>query len=249
MRPNGESDSIDVNAIRIIPTITATDPIALPVGVPTPITITGTNFVPGITVDLEGAPATPSNITATSFDTTLTALASAALTLTVTRPSGEFATRQIAGGGRVVFTTAAVAANLGGALAGDAVCASAASAASLPGTFMAWLSDSTTDPATRFTQAGGPYVRPDGTLIADDWADLTDGTLSTSISTQGISAWTATSPAGVWLNNGQDCQEWTSTSAGVSGARGLATSTSSNWTQVTPAIPCSGTLVLYCFEQ
>ena len=43
---------------------------------------------------------------------------------------------------------------------------------------MAWLSDSTASPSSRFTHSSVPYVLPDGTtVVANDWADLTGGTL------------------------------------------------------------------------
>ena len=43
---------------------------------------------------------------------------------------------------------------------------------------MAWLSDSTASPSTRFTRSSVPYVLPDGTtVVANNWADLTHGTL------------------------------------------------------------------------
>ena len=47
-----------------------------------------------------------------------------------------------------------------------------------PGTFRAWLSDSTGSPSTRFTQSTLRYVRVDGVKVADDWADLTDITMT-----------------------------------------------------------------------
>ena len=48
----------------------------------------------------------------------------------------------------------------------------------LPGTYPAWLSDSTASPSTRFrcTQASCSthgYVLVNGTVVANDWADLT----------------------------------------------------------------------------
>ena len=34
---------------------------------------------------------------------------------------------------------------------------------------------------TRFVQSTIPYVLPDGTRVADDWSDLTDGTIAAAI--------------------------------------------------------------------
>jgi len=54
-----------------------------------------------------------------------------------------------------------------------------AMAASLPGTYKAWVSTNQANgtPATRFTQSATPYVLVNGTKIANNWADLIDGTL------------------------------------------------------------------------
>ena len=76
-----------------------------------------------------------------------------------------------------VFLSSAVYDGAMGGLDGaDAKCQALAAAAGLPGTFRAWLSDSTGSPSTRFTQSTLRYVRVDGVKVADDWADLTDAT-------------------------------------------------------------------------
>ena len=79
---------------------------------------------------------------------------------------------------KLVFVTSQIySATFGatnGALDGDVLCQQHADAAGLDGTFMAWLADSTTSPATRFVQSTNPYVLVDGTVIADDWAALTN---------------------------------------------------------------------------
>jgi hypothetical protein len=73
--------------------------------------------------------------------------------------------------------------NLGGQAGADTKCQNAASAAGLPGTYAAWLAGADgvagPPPATRFSFTGTntPIRMPDGTLLANSWADLTDGTL------------------------------------------------------------------------
>ena len=67
--------------------------------------------------------------------------------------------------------------SLGGLSGGDNLCNVEAVIAGLPPTYKAWLSDGTTSAAARLTHATVPYKRIDGVTIADDWADLTDGTL------------------------------------------------------------------------
>ena len=72
--------------------------------------------------------------------------------------------------------------NLGGVAGADALCQALATTASLPGTFMAWLSDSASSPADRFTRSHDlPYVRVDGAVVATNWNDLTDGALNCPI--------------------------------------------------------------------
>ena len=75
----------------------------------------------------------------------------------------------------------------GGALTGlrggDAICQAAAENGSVPpGEYVAWLSTSTKDAKDRLLPAPGGYFLPDGTTkIADNLADLIDGSIDTSI--------------------------------------------------------------------
>jgi hypothetical protein len=85
---------------------------------------------------------------------------------------------------KVFVTKASYTGNLGGTAGADAKCQTAASNAGLSGTYMAWISAKTaaSAPAMRFTtKATVPYRLVDGTRIADDWTDLTDGSLLTGI--------------------------------------------------------------------
>jgi hypothetical protein len=149
---------------------------------------------------------------------------------------------------------AASSGNLGGLAGADAICQTAANAVSLGGTFKAWLSDSTGSPSTRFVQGTGPYVRTDGVLIANDWADLTDGSIAAHITTNaaGGSAsaapWTGTGGSGTALSS--HCNNWTSAAGGASGSNGQATGPLMCWSYCGSSVACSNTnLGLYCFEQ
>ena len=78
----------------------------------------------------------------------------------------------------VFVTSTSYDGNLGGLAGADAKCQDQADAAGLTGTFKAWLSDAKGSPSTRFTRsAGAPYVLVDGTVIADNYAGLTSGSL------------------------------------------------------------------------
>jgi hypothetical protein len=151
--------------------------------------------------------------------------------------------------GRRVFTASAGMGNLGGIAGADGICANRALQLGLGGTFRAWLSDATTSPAARFLQDDVHYERhPDRVKIADNWADLTDGTLdATIVVTAGSLVWTGTGADGNPL--GGTCSNWTSNSAAQSGRPGVPPSTSASWSALNNDIACNSGLDLYCFEQ
>ena len=82
---------------------------------------------------------------------------------------------------QVFVTSKTYSLGFGGVVGADKQCATLATAAGLSGTFKAWISDSTTSPATSFAQSSAPYKQVDGTVIANDWADLVDGVLAIGI--------------------------------------------------------------------
>ena len=110
----------------------------------------------------------------------------------------------------------------------DAICQNLAGSAGLPGVFKAWLSDGTTSAASRLTHHDGPYRLIDSTVIAMDWADLTDGALAHPIDLTELSGpppptggcfaldfqvWTNTTSAGEIFQDSPgnfSCEEWTS---------------------------------------
>jgi hypothetical protein len=164
-----------------------------------------------------------------------------------------------AGGPCLVFLTSTVqTGNLGGLAGADAICQQRAQAANVPGVFKAWLSDTVQSPATRFVQSPGPYRRVDGVTVADNWADLTDGTLDAPITVAETGAvfnapagrtWThtlANGAAGGVLN--AHCLNWTSSNNGDNGDEGQVTATSDNWTDFASGT-CNNTFHLYCFQQ
>jgi hypothetical protein len=173
----------------------------------------------------------------------------------------------------VVFVTSTTYnANLGGLKGADTKCQTVASAAQLDGTFKAWLSDSTTNASDRLTHATVPYVRVDGTHVAENWTDLTDGTLAAPmvITEQGQTdttgrAWTGTDESGG--SEGEACEgtlhiDWTFGGAGsgdnILGVMGQTTATDCHWTRDapegcgSPAVTysrCDTLGALYCIEQ
>ena len=82
---------------------------------------------------------------------------------------------------RVFTTSLKYDGNLGGLAGADAKCQARAVAAALPGTYKAWLSDSAASPSTRFAKATIPYRLVDGTLVANNFTDLTDGSIAAGL--------------------------------------------------------------------
>jgi cysteine-rich repeat protein len=170
---------------------------------------------------------------------------------------------------RVAFVTSTMyTGNVGGIVGADAICNMHAQQANLPGTYMAWISTNLAgqNPATRFTQSAVPYYMPNFMKIADNWADLTDGTLdnaisvdqngnaspvttdnscgSTRIARTGTAA-NGTAPVGLGR-----CNNFTSSSNGGQGTPGVTVNVDATWTNCAQAGPvCSILMPIYCFQQ
>ncbi len=168
---------------------------------------------------------------------------------------------------RVFVTSTKYNAGLGGTSGADAKCQSRADAAGLGGSWMCWLSKpGGPTPASRFNHFNGPYRLLDGTLVANNWADLTDGTLNHAISrdefNQSVDSeyvWTATKPNGSvnpdsWGGCGNSiCNGFTNGStclpcSGCGGFGGDCGSSSGNWTDTVCGC-CDNVWRIYCFEQ
>jgi cysteine-rich repeat protein len=168
---------------------------------------------------------------------------------------------------RYVFVTSTLhTGNLGGLAGADAICNTRAAAAGLPGTYMAWLSTNQPNetPATRFTQSTVPYIMVNGVKVADNWADLVDGSLDNPIDRTELNGsvpvgntscggggfpnvWTATNANGTLFNASQTCSNWMSTSG--SSFWGLASASNNFWTGWCQGGTCGWTSPIYCFQQ
>lgn len=150
---------------------------------------------------------------------------------------------------------------LGGVTAADALCQSEAEQSDLSGTYLAWIADSdpASAPATRFSSdiRGGAFsiIKPDGTLIANDWADLTDGTLQSNIDvipygtelTSSVNVTTSNVTAsGTQLSATNTCSDYTANTGNID--KGDRRQVNSNWSSgITQSCGAGG--FLYCFEQ
>jgi hypothetical protein len=173
---------------------------------------------------------------------------------------------------RHVFVTSQtfLGSDIGGLTGADDICRQLAVNAGLSSSYAAWLSDSTGSPASRFPEDAGPYVLVDGTIVANNWTDLTSGTLrhaidmtetggpppaTTACAGAPGAVWTDTTPQGALENVGSTCGDW----ADPTGAMAVWGSTSfmEKWSDGCfdvsnggVAAPC-GTerAALFCFEQ
>ena len=129
--------------------------------------------------------------------------------------------------------------------------------APLPGTYKAWLANNSDNPANRFVRSTGPYRLVNGTTIAANWDDLTDGTLAAPINvtqngaavSEPVKVWTSVSPSGNTAGAAVNCDSWRSGGSNNYGIIGVATSSSGSWTRIDPEEPCNNQYRLYCFQQ
>ncbi len=157
--------------------------------------------------------------------------------------------------GKVVFASSSTyTGNLGGAAGADLICQSLADAAGLEGTFKAWISDDTSMPESAFTQYNEPYVLVNGPRIADNWNDLTDGTIINSISKDETGsniqgwAWTNTNIFGN-AYSGMNCSNWISSNPSDFGVAGIIGQVNGLWTVGGSTGTCDSYGHVYCFEQ
>src|ERR1043165_2711354 len=141
----------------------------------------------------------------------------------------------------IVFVTSTLQnGNLGGLAGADAVCQARAVAGGLLGKYTAWLSDSTRSVSTRMIHSSAPYQLPvlgagGGEIVANNWADLTDGTIAFAITRTESGAavaanfaWTGSNANG--SGTGFNCNNWTSIVDPLVGTVGQTNLTNSSWT-------------------
>jgi hypothetical protein len=118
------------------------------------------------------------------------------------------------------------------------------------------MSDDTFSPATWFFQSRGRYLLPNGVVIADDWNDLTDGTIQhpIDIDENGDPSlgrpWSNTTTAGLRHPDSEDCIGWTTTEYPIVGRVGDMLFADGRWSDAAEYNPtlCGGEKPFYCFE-
>ncbi len=150
---------------------------------------------------------------------------------------------------------------LGGLEGADEKCQALADAADLPGTFVAWLSDSKTDAKDRLGSARG-WVRTDGKPFVDTVADLTSGTHfyspqldenATKISDFPAPVVTGTAADGTkYAPFGGYCGDYQEPDASFGVTRGDLNFFDDRWTVLGQFVgdmqPCNSPARLYCFQ-
>lgn len=145
--------------------------------------------------------------------------------------------------------------NLGGVAGADATCQQLADAAALDGTFMAWISALGTNASTRITPMDGRYVLTNGSVVASNWAALTDGDIGNAIridesgaivdAAEQSAVWTATQGNGDYL--AADCISWTSAAMNEIGRVGDVESMNEGWTNI-GEVSCGTQRRIYCVQ-
>lgn len=161
---------------------------------------------------------------------------------------------------KIVFvTSAAFDGNLGGLSGADDKCQAEADgpASIVPsGIYWAWLSDGFDSPVTGFTRSSHTYMLLDGTKIAEDFTDLTDGSILHAINIDSTGKplglqlfWTGTNPDGTTVQNFVTCNGWTDPLREIHGVAGSTVQTSTLWSAYSSQMTCGMSLRLACFQQ
>jgi hypothetical protein len=172
---------------------------------------------------------------------------SATVTVAVTQPKLVFVSSQTFSG------------NLGGLEGADDTCSQLASSAGFPGSYRAWLGVlGVAAPDTRFTRSTLAYRLANGTTIAQNYDDLTDGSLLAPInvteSGESIAealVWTSVKADGTAVSSVRNCDAWTNDVnpsfpwADV----GIAGYTDTLWTDEAGIDSCGASNRIYCFQQ
>ncbi|MFH1224956.1 MAG: DUF1554 domain-containing protein [Candidatus Diapherotrites archaeon] len=153
--------------------------------------------------------------------------------------------------GTIFVTSTTYNASLGGLAGADAKCTARASAGSLTGTWKALISNTVTNAKDRIPDT--VHKGLDGLTIANNEADLFDGTIANRIYFTEMGTAYSGAPDYVWtgfetggIATGVNCGNWASTSGNT--YPGSATGTGSGWMKSGVQRACSTTARLYCIK-
>jgi len=235
----------------IVPTPTATATVNPTVTVTATPTAqpTATSETPTPTITPTSTAVTPTPTVTVTATPTLTATATPQLTATPTRTPTPTATATPNDFNYAFVTSTTHDGALGGLMGADAICATRAGAAGLPGTYVAWLSTGSVDAVGRLGSARG-FIRTDGKPFADQPADIAANQIfnalhldETGADVGSVSVWTGTLKEGT--DAPQTCTGWTVDSG--SGQIGSSQGGPATWTQLASNPSCGQSNRLYCF--
>lgn len=185
------------------------------------------------------------------------------INLSLTNRADETSMHPLIDSRRIFLTSTQVTGNLGGLAGADSICQQKANAANLGGSWKAWLSSGTVSASSRLIHFTGPYTRVDGSLIANNWTDLTDGVIQGTINIDefgtpynaslffaNVRTNTNTDGSITSTNPALNCQNWTSNSLNYDGYGGYFVRDNFNWTSGgSERCSVTNTSRLYCVEQ
>jgi hypothetical protein len=133
--------------------------------------------------------------------------------------TGICLSRSCSSGRWVFLTSTTVTGSMGGMSGADATCQTRATTAGLTGTYKAWLTDSTTTVSARLAHSTDPYYKLDGVKVADNWTDLMDGSIDSTINVNDLGATVPTTSFNFVYTGADssgnptayDCSDWTDT--------------------------------------
>jgi hypothetical protein len=153
----------------------------------------------------------------------------------------------------VFLSSVAYDGNLGGLAGADAKCQALATAAALPGTYKAFLSDAGFTASLRLTKGAGRYVLVNKQVVADSantfFSDVHLIGINrdeSNVLINGAEVWTGSSGNGLGAGG---CLDWTSSAVGSpTPIVGLGSASDATWANVYTQT-CDRTQRLYCVEQ
>lgn len=158
---------------------------------------------------------------------------------------------------RVFITSTTYKPTWGNVTNADALCQARAVAASRTGTFKAFVSSSTSNAAIRITNPNNKpwYMYSNApNRIANNKADLLDGTVQQAINVTEFGIDVGTKPKFSWTgsntdgtSNGVTCNNWSTGVAKVKGTRGASDKIDEKWVNQ-PDATCNQEYRLYCFQ-
>ncbi len=156
---------------------------------------------------------------------------------------------------RVFATSQSFTGNLGGLNGADAKCQAAATTAGLTGTYLAFLSTSTTNAFSRINASNAYYLVDKTTLI---FSPLGAGPTASQLQFEDGTAWPIAQFTEIWTATNDDgttnlntCNDWTSNNAVDHGAvaEGNPGTLATKWLFDEEDELCSNANRLYCFEE